>query len=108
MLVWENIQNNVKKLGSSSRLQSSRASSASQDDMSVDSVRRPSRSQEEEAEAPASPAVLRPSLKIRVLTSVDQIIVRTDYERDALELLKKQSYGHAKRFDTEFLIMTGL
>ena len=40
--------------------------------------------------------------------SVDQIVVRTDYERDALELLKKQSYGHAKRFDTEFLMMTGL
>ena len=27
---------------------------------------------------------------------------------DALELLKKQSYGHTKRFDTEFLMMTGL
>ena len=40
--------------------------------------------------------------------SVDQIVVRTDYERDALELLKKQSYGHAKRFDIEFLMMTGL
>jgi len=39
---------------------------------------------------------------------VDQIVVRTDYERDALELLKKQSYGHAKRFDAEFLMMTGL
>ena len=76
--------------------------------MSVDSVRRPSRSQEEEEEAPASLAVSRPRLKIRVLTSVDQIVVRTDYERDALELLKKQSYGHAKWFDTEFLMMTGL
>ena len=39
---------------------------------------------------------------------VDQIVVRTDYERDALELLKKQSYSHAKRFDTEFLMITGL
>ena len=76
--------------------------------MSVDSVRRPSRSQEEEEDAPASPAVPRIHLKIKVLTSVDQIIVWTDYERDALELLKKQSYGHAKRFDTEFLMMTGL
>ena len=37
-----------------------------------------------------------------------KIIVRTDYERDALELLKKQLYGHAKQFDTEFLMMTGL
>ena len=68
--------------------------------MSVDSVRRPSRSQEEEEEVPASPAVPRLRHKIRVLTSVNQIIDQTDYERDALELLKKQSYGHAKRFDT--------
>jgi hypothetical protein len=76
--------------------------------MSVDSVRRPSLSQEQEEKAPTSPAVPRPCFKIRVLTSIDQIVVRTDYERDALELLKKQSYGHAKRFDTEFLMMTGL
>ena len=76
--------------------------------MSVDSVCRPSRSQEEEEEAPASPAVPRTRLKIRVLTSVDQIVVRTDYERDALELLKKQPHSHAKRFDTEFLMMVGL
>ena len=76
--------------------------------MSVDSVCRPSRSQEEEEEAPASPAVPRPRLKIRFLTLVNQIVVRTDYERDALELLKKQLYGHAKRFDTEFLMMMGL
>ena len=74
----------------------------------MDSVRRPSRSQEEEEEAPTSPAVLRPRLKIRVLTSVDQIVVQTDYEWDALELLKKQSYDHAKRFDIEFLMMTAL
>ena len=89
MSLWGNIKGKVKKLGSSSR-----------DDMSVDSVRQPSRSQEEDEETPASPAVPRPRLKIRVLTSVDQIVVWTDYERDALELLKKQSNGHAKRFDT--------
>ena len=83
-------------------------SSASRDDMSVDSTRRPSRSKEEEEEAPASPAVLRTRLKIRVLTMVDQIVVRTDYERDALELLKKQSYDHGKQFETNFLIMTRL
>ena len=98
MSLWGNIKGKVKKLGSSSRSRSSRASSTSRDDMSVDSVRRPSQSQEEEEEAPSSPAVLRPHLKIRVLTSVDQIVVRTDYERDALELLKKQSYDHAKWF----------
>ena len=95
-----NIRNKVKKLGSSSRSQSLRASLASRDDMSVDSVRRPSRSREEEVEAPASLAVPRPHLQIRVLTMIDQIIVRTYYERDALKLLKRQSYGHAKRFDT--------
>ena len=76
--------------------------------MSVDSVRQLSQSHEEEEEAPASPAAPRPRLKIRVLTMVDQIVVRIDYERDALELLKKQSYGHAKWFDIEFLMMTGL
>ena len=57
--------------------------------MSVDSVRRQSVSREEE-ETHASTAVL---------TMVDQIVVRTDYERDALELLKKKSFGHAKRFE---------
>src|SRR6185437_4823937 len=108
MSLWGNIKGKVKKLGSSSRSQSSRVSSASWDDMSVDSVRRPSQSQEEEEEAPASPAVLRPHLKIRVLTTVDQIVVRTDYKRDALKLLKRQLYSHTKRFDTEFLMMMGL
>ncbi|XP_039824722.1 uncharacterized protein LOC120686574 [Panicum virgatum] len=108
MSVWGNIRNKEKKLGSSSRSRSSQASSGSRDDMSVDSVRRPSQSQEEEEEAPASPAVPRPRLKIRVLTSVDQIVVQIDYEQDAFELLKKQSYSHAKRFDTKFLMMTGL
>ena len=108
MSLWGNIKGKVKKLGSSSRSRISRASSGSRDGMSVDSVRRPLQFQEEEEEAPASPAVLRPHLKIRVLTLVHQIVIRTDYEQDALELLKKQSYGHAKRFDTEFLMMTGL
>ena len=108
MSLWGNIKGKVKKLGSSSQSRSSRASSGSQDDISVDSVRRPSQFPKEEKEAPASPAVPRPRLKIRVLTSVDQIIIRTDYERDALELSKMQSYGHAKWFDTEFLMMTGL
>ena len=108
MSLWGNIKGKVKKLGSLSQSRSSRVSSGSRDDMSGDSVRRLSRSQEEEEEAHASPAVPRPCLKIRVLMSVDQIVVRTDYEWDALELLKKQSYGHAKRFDKKFLMMTGL
>src|SRR6185503_7177007 len=33
---------------------------------------------------------------------------KNDYERQALELLKRQTYAHAKRFETCFLIMTGL
>ena len=39
---------------------------------------------------------------------VEQIIVKNDYERQALELLKRQTYANAKRFETRFLIMTGL
>ena len=39
---------------------------------------------------------------------VEQIIVKNDYELQALELLKRQTFGHAKRFETRFLIMTGL
>ena len=39
---------------------------------------------------------------------VEQIIYKNDYERQALELLKRQTYAHAKRFETRFLIMTGL
>ena len=74
--------------------------------MSVDSVHRPSQFQEEEEEAPASPAVPRPRLKIRVLTSVDHIVIRTDYERHPRAV--EEAYGHCKRFNTEFLMMTGL
>ena len=39
---------------------------------------------------------------------VEQIAVKNDYEWEALELLKKQNFGHAKRFDTRFLMKTGL
>ena len=39
---------------------------------------------------------------------VEQIVFKNDYERQALELLKRQPYAHAKRFETCFLIMTGL
>ena len=39
---------------------------------------------------------------------VEQIVVKNDYERQALELLKRQTFGHAKRFETRFLIMMGL
>jgi hypothetical protein len=39
---------------------------------------------------------------------VEQIVYKNDYERQALELLKRQTYAHAKRFEARFLIMTGL
>ena len=39
---------------------------------------------------------------------VEQIVYKNDYEQQALELLKRQTYAHAKRFETRFLIMTGL
>ena len=87
MSQWGGIRNTVKKFSLSSR--SSKGLSASRDDMSVDSVRQLSVSREEEEEIPASPAVPRNHLKIRILTMVDQIVVRTDYEHYALELLKR-------------------
>ena len=39
---------------------------------------------------------------------IEQIIVRNDYEQEALELLKRQNFDHAKRFETRFLMKTGL
>ena len=39
---------------------------------------------------------------------VEQIVYKNDYERQALELLKRQTYAHDKRIETRFLIMTGL
>ena len=72
--------------------------------MSVDSGRHTNVSREEEE----PPAVPKPYLRIRVLTMVEQITVKNDYEWEALELLKKQNFGHAKRFETRFLIKTGL
>ena len=39
---------------------------------------------------------------------VEQIVFKNDYERQALELLKRQTYAHAKRFETRFFIKTGL
>ena len=54
------------------------------------------------------PAVPRSRLCIRVLTKVEQNLVKNDYEREALELLKKQNFSDAKRFETYFLLKTGL
>ena len=83
---------------------SSQSSSSSRDTMSVNSGRHTNVSREEEE----PPAVPKPRLRIRVLTMVEKITIKNDYEQEALELLKKQNFGHAKRFDTCFLIKTGL
>ena len=72
--------------------------------MSVDSGRHTNVSREEEE----SPAVPRHRLRIRVLMMVEQIVVKNDYEWEALELLKRQNFGHAKRFESRFLMKTGL
>ena len=39
---------------------------------------------------------------------VKQIAIKNDYKREALELLKKQNFGHTKRFETRFLMKTRL
>jgi len=88
----------------SRRSRSSRSSSSSRDNMSVDSGHHSHASREEEE----IPAVPRSRFRIRILTIVEQIVYKNDYERQALELLKRQTYAHAKRFETCFLIMTGL
>ena len=90
-----------RALSRSSR--SSRSSSSSRDNMSVDSGRRTHVSQEEEE----IPTVPRSHFRIRILTMVEQIDVKNDYEREALELLKRQCFGHAKRFETYFLMKRG-
>ena len=91
-----------RALSKSSR--SSQSSSSSRDAMLVDSGRHTNVSHEKEE----SPAVPRHRLRIRVLTMVEQIVVKNDYEWEALELLKRQNFGHAKRFESRFLMKTGL
>src|SRR6185312_1014280 len=88
----------------SRRSRSSRRSSSSRDNMSVDSGHRSHASREEEE----IPAVPRSRFLIRILMMVKQIVYKNDYEHQALELLKRQTYAHAKRFETCFLITMGL
>ena len=88
----------------SRRSRSSRSSSSSRDNMSVDYSHRSHASREEEE----IPTVPRSHFRIWILTMVEQIIVKNNYERQALELLKRQTCTYAKRFETRFLIMTGL
>ena len=101
--MFEKAKEKIKKTFSKSS-RSSRSSSSSWDNMSVDSGRHTNVSREEEE----PPAVLRPRLRIKILTMVEQIAVKNDYEREALKLLKKQNFSHAKRFESRFLMKTGL
>ena len=101
--MFEKAKEKIKKTFSKSS-RSSRISSSSRDNMSVYSGHHANVSREEEE----SPAVPRHRLRIRVLTMVEQIVVKNNYEWEALELLKKQNFGHAKRFESRFLMKTGL
>ena len=101
--MFEKAKEKIKRTFSKSS-RSSWSSSSSRDTMSVDSGRHTNVSREEEE----PPAVPKPRLHIRILTMVEQIAIKNDYEREALELLKNQNFGHAKRFDTCFLIKIGL
>ena len=88
----------------SGRSRSSRSSSSSRDNMSVDSSHRSHACREEEE----IPTVPRSHFRIRIQMMVEQIVVKNNYKRQALELLKRQTFGHGKRFETCFLIKTGL
>jgi hypothetical protein len=57
-----------------------------------------------------TPAMPRNHVRIRIhiLTIIDQIIAQNEYEREVLELLKKQSFCHTKIFEPLFIIKTGL
>jgi len=101
--MFEKAKEKIKRTFSKSS-RSSRSLSSSWDTISVDSDRHTNVSREEEE----PPVVPKPRLRIRILTMVEQIAVMNDYEREALELLKKPNFGHAKRFESRFLMKTGL
>ena len=78
----------------SRKSRSSRSLSSSRDSLSVDSSHRSHASWEEDE----IPTVPRSCFRIWILKMVEQIVVKNDYERQALEILKRQTYGYAKRF----------
>ncbi|RLM69464.1 hypothetical protein C2845_PM17G04500 [Panicum miliaceum] len=101
--MWKFAKNKLKKLNpSSSRRLHWTASS--RDNMSVDSSHPDTDSQED-----AAPAVPRSLVqgRIRILTSVEQLGPRNDYEQEALDLLKNQTYHHVRVFDPIFFIKIG-
>ncbi|RLN07005.1 hypothetical protein C2845_PM11G03770 [Panicum miliaceum] len=102
--MWTATKNKLKKLSPSSSWRS-RGTTSSRDNMSVDSSRWDTDSQED-----ATPVVPRSRVqtRIRVLTSVEQLVPQNDYEREALYLLKNQTYHHVRIFEPLFFINTGL
>ncbi|RLN34978.1 hypothetical protein C2845_PM03G29030 [Panicum miliaceum] len=58
----------------------------------------------------ATPAVPRSRVEghIRMLTYVEQLVPRNDYEWEALDKLKTQTYHHVRIFEPLFFIKTGL
>ncbi|RLN40539.1 hypothetical protein C2845_PM01G43130 [Panicum miliaceum] len=102
--MWTAMKNKLKKLSPSSSWRS-RGTASSRDNMSVDSSHRDTDSQED-----ATPAVPRSRVqgRIRVLTSVEQLVPRNDYEWEALDLLKTQMYHHVRIFEPLFFIKRGL
>src|SRR5690348_7492211 len=91
-------KNVIRKLSSSSKHSGSNSSQ-----MSVDSVQQTSESQEE-----VQTKVPRQCLRICVMTRIKHIVVRTDYEREALDRLMDISFEHHKTFDNMLLIKTGI
>ncbi|RLN28642.1 hypothetical protein C2845_PM05G20110 [Panicum miliaceum] len=94
----------LKKVSPSS-CRRSRGSTSSRDNMPVPSSHRDTDSQED-----MTPAVPRSRVqtRMRVLTSVERLVPRNDYEWEALNLLKNQTYHHVKIFEPLFFIKTGL
>ncbi|RLN09618.1 hypothetical protein C2845_PM11G03660 [Panicum miliaceum] len=78
---------------------------SSRDNVLVDSNHRDTDSQED-----ATLAVPRSHVqtRIHVLTSVEQLVPRNDYEWEALDLLKNQTYHHVRIFEPHFFMKTGL
>ncbi|RLN08953.1 hypothetical protein C2845_PM11G05220 [Panicum miliaceum] len=73
--------------------------------MSVDSSHRDTDYQED-----ATPTMPRSRVqgRIRMLTYVEQFVLRNDYKQEALDLLKNQTYHHIRIFEPLFFIKMGL
>jgi hypothetical protein len=95
----------LKKKLTSSSSHHSQSSASSRDDMSVDRPVHHNVLYEEEEEVSTPP---QGPLRIRVLVAIEQIVPRTEYERSALELLKRRNFAHVTVFNSLLLIKTGL